>query len=492
MYRRILITIALCFAVVMTFGQTSAQTEAFNQAEFATFIEDVISASSTPGLAVIVFAEEASLYEGSFGIAGPDNCPVTLDTPFPIGSISKSFAALALLQLADEGQLDLDAAVVNYLPEFQTRDPKRSKEITVRQLLSHRSGFSTIDGNRIHDDENRNTDALDYALAHLSKTTLKYTPGEAFEYSNANYMIAAALVERMTERSYETVIDERIFKPLGMTNSYVHMPLRSTARPATGYRQWFGKPIAYSGPSSRIWVAAGGVTSSANDVMLYLRAVASKDPRVVPTSNADQLTASQVEDSNPQFDYALGWMLHKHEGRTIVFHSGLVSGFAAQAAFFADDKSGVVVLTNQSGALSADVPGVVVSQALGVPTGPTHPSKGQKFLVWGMALTTLIIAFSAIFSTHRFNSYTKSVEHVPVYRRVVPAVALFGLAFGVALIAPQANGMTLSGMRVFFPDIWLCLLLSALILFLWGLTRLFFSAMLDKEFSRHSRGTRRQ
>lgn len=474
MYRRLLITITLCFAVVMTLGQTSAQTEAFDHAEFTTFIEDVILASNTPGLAVVVFSDTDTLYEGGFGIAGPDNRPVTLDTPFPIGSISKSFAALALLQLADEGQVDLDAAVVNYIPEFQTRDPKRSKEVTVRQLLSHRSGFSTLDGNRIHDDENRYTDALDYALAHLSKATLKNTPGEAFEYSNANYMIAAALIERVTERSYETVIDARIFKPLGMTNSYVFMPVRRTVRSATGYRQWFGIPIAYSGPSSRVWVAAGGVTSSANDVVLYLRAVANRDPRILPAGVADQLTASQIDDPNPQFDYALGWMLHKHEGRTIVFHSGLVSGFAAQAAFFADDKTGVVVLTNQSGALSADVPGVVARQALSIPTGPTHPSKGQRFLVWGMALTTLIIAFSAIVSTRRFNSYAKSIDHVPVYRRVVPAVALFGLAFGVALIAPQANGMTLSGMRVFFPDIWLCLLLSALILILWGLSRLFF------------------
>jgi len=117
---------------------------------------------------------------------------------------------------------------------------------------------------------------------------------------------------------------------------------------------------------------------------------------------------------------------------------------------------------------------VIVRKALGVPTGPTHPSKGQKLLVWGMVLTTLMIAASAVISTRRFDLYIKSVESIPTYRRVLPAIALFGLAFGVAFIAPQANGMTLGGMKVFFPDIWLCLLLSVVMLIMWGLTRLLF------------------
>lgn len=481
MLRQILFVAGLWLSFVIAFNNSWAQTDRLDTANFTAFIEDVMEGSNTPGLAVIVFDAKNIRYERSFGIAGPDNRPVTSDTPFPIGSISKSFAALTLLQLADEGKVNLDDPVASYLPEFQTRNHQRSENITVRQILSHRSGFSTLDGNRIHGNGDESANALQYALTHLSNAKLKYEPGEAFEYSNANYMVAAALIERITELPYEAVIDTRIFQPMRMTKSYVHKPLRDTTKSATGYRQWFGKPVAHSAPSSRIWVAAGGVTSSANDIMTYLRAVASKDIRILPKGAGEQLTASQVDNPNPQFDYALGWMLYEHAGRQIIYHSGLVGGFAAQAAFYADDKSGVVVLTNQSGLLSADVPGVIVRKALGVPTGPTHPSNGQKFLVWGMVLTTLIIAASAVLSTHRYNCYVKSVERVPVYRRILPAIALFGLAFGVAFIAPQANGMTLGGMKVFFPDIWLCLLLSVVILIMWGLTRLLFPLKMQRD-----------
>jgi len=349
--RQILIAARLWLTMLLVFSSSWAQANELDDAKFTAFIKDVMEGSNTPGLSAIVFDATNILYERSFGIAGPDNRPVTSDTPFPIGSISKSFAALALLQLADEGKVNLDDPVVTYLPEFHTRNPQRSKYITVRQILSHRSGFSTLDGNRIHDNRDQRSDALDYTLALLSNANLKYDPGEAFEYSNANYMVAAALIERITESSYEAVIDSRIFQPLDMMESYVHKPLRDTAKPATGYRQWFGKPVAHSAPSSRIWVAAGGVTSSANDIVTYIRAVSNNDMRIFPEGAAEQLTASQVDAPNPQFDYALGWMLHEHEGRQIIYHSGLVGGFAAQVAFYEDDKK--VLLSSQTNRVSS-------------------------------------------------------------------------------------------------------------------------------------------
>jgi len=450
----------------------SAMGQLFDTQNYETFIEETMNASNIPGLAVIIFEDDGVVYERAFGIAGPDKRPVTLDTPFQLGSVSKSFAALVLVQLAAEGLVELDAPVINYLPDFRTRDIDAWKEITIRHILSHRSGFSTFDGNRIQDNDYRGADALDFAVKHIGTAKLKSTPGAHFEYSNANYMLAAAVIEAVTAKSYESVMDERVFKPLAMTNSYIQMPLDESVKEATGYRQWFGKSVAHPSIPGRVWMAAGGATTSARDLATYLKAVANKDPRIMPPAKfADDLISPQGVFEG-DFTYGLGWMLWTEDSRQVVYHSGLNGGFAAQAAFMPREKSGGVVLTNQSGSLQADVPGAVLRKGLGLNSGMSKPSTGQHLMVWGLLATVFTLLGSYCLSTVRFAKYARSVERVNLFRRVVPSLLLFGLAFALTKIVPKANGITLGGMKVFVPDIWLCLTLSAAIAIIWGITRL--------------------
>ncbi len=453
------------------FSAFAAEDE-FDAANYSTFIEETMKASNVPGLAVILFDKNGIIYENAFGIAGPDHRAVTLDTPFQLGSVSKSFAALTILQLAGEGTIDLDAPVINYLPEFRTANSDSWKAVSIRHILSHRSGFSTFNGNQLQESDYREADALNEAISQLGKAKLKSKPGEIYEYSNANYILAAAVIEAVTGQSYEIVIDERVFKPLGMTNSYIQMPLRESAKEATGYRQWFGKPAAYPHIPGRVWMAAGGTTASARDLASYLTAIANKDPRIMPAASyGNELTAPQgvVEGD---YAYGLGWMLWKEGSRQLVYHSGLNGGFAARAAFFPDDQSGGLVLTNQSGSLQADVPRAVLRKGLNLDHGLTKPSTGQHIMVWGLLATTFTLLGSYFLSTVRFAKYARSVERVNLLRRVIPSMLLFGLAFALIKLVPKANGITLGGMKVFVPDIWLCLTLSAAIAVIWGVTRL--------------------
>jgi len=440
------------------------------------FIDETMSASRTPGLAVIIFDRNGVVYENGFGIADSDKRPVTLDTPFQLGSVSKSFAALLMVQLAAEGRIDLDAPVTKYLPDFRTHGQLGWRDITVRHLLSHRSGFATLDGNRIQENDYRGADALALAVKRLEKAKLNAIPGVQYEYSNANYMIAAAIIEKVTGQPFETVMDDRIFKPLGMINSYVQIPNGKSAKEATGFRQWFGISIAFPNVAGRAYVAAGGVTASARDLAVYMRAVANRDPRIVPARFADQLISPMGDHkkNHDGFDYGLGWMLNKIDGKKVVFHSGLNGGYAAHAAYFPGDRSGGVVLINQSGALQADVPGAVLRKGLGVPTGPSKPSAGQHFLIWGMVSTVAALLIASILSTIRFSAYAKSVNRVNPVRRALPALALFALAYGLAFIVPNMNAITLGGIRVFYPDLWLTLSVSAAISVIWGVTRLIY------------------
>lgn len=465
----------ILWIIILIIGSAhSSQAQDFDASNYDVFIEETMVASNIPGLAVIIFDDDGMVYEKAFGIAGPDKRAVTLDTPFQLGSVSKSFAAVVMIQLAAEGQSDLDAPVITYLPEFRTLGSDSWKDITLRHILSHHSGLSTFDGNRIQENDYRGEDALDFVVKHLGTAKLTSTPGEQFEYSNANYMLAAAVIEAITGQSYETVLDERVFKPLGMTNSYIQMPLGESEKEATGYRQWFGKSFAYPHIPGRVWMAAGGATTSARDLVIYLKAVANKDPRIMPPAEfADELISPQGT-SGGDFAYGLGWMLWEEDDHQLVYHSGLNGGFAAQAAFIPDEKSGGVVLTNQSGSLQADVPGAVLRKGLGLQPGISKPSTAQHFMVWGLLATVLILLGSYILSTIRFAKYAKSVGRVNRFRRVISSLLLFGLAIVLIQIVPKANGITLGGMRVFVPDIWLCLSLSAAIAVVWGVTRLIY------------------
>lgn len=449
----------------------SAATQDFDASNFENFTKDTMAASNIPGLAVVIFDDNGTVYEKAFGIADPNQTPVTLDTPFQLGSVSKSFAALVLVQLASEGQIELDAPVINYLPDFRTGDKDAWKAITIRHILSHRSGISTFDGNHKQRDVYRGTDALDIAISELRKTKLALKPGTQLQYSNANYMLAAAVIEAVTNQSYEAVMDERVFKPLGMKNSYVQIPLRESVKEATGFRQWFGIPKAHPFIPGRAMMAAGGVTSSARDLAIYMRAIAARDPRIVPAEFADDMVSPQGDETDLN-GYGLGWMLTEIDNKKIVYHQGLNAGFAAQAAFMRGDRRGGVVLTNSSGALQADVPGVILRKSLDINPGPSRPTTGQHMLVWGLLATAIILFLSFILSTVRFTAYAKKAERVPMLRRVLPSLALFTLAYILAVIIPKSQGINLGGIKGFNPDIWLCLLMSAVIAIIWGMTRL--------------------
>lgn len=446
----------------------------FNDAKFETFIEDTMEASNIPGLAVIIFEGDVTLYENAIGIANAQKTPVTLDTPFQLGSVSKTFAALLMVQLAAEGTVNLDAPVITYLPNFRLRNSEGGETITVRDILSHRSGFAMIDGNRIQEGQYRGEDALTIAVKGLENATLKSVPGTAFEYSNANYMIAAAVIEAVTGQTYETVMDERIFQPLGMKNSYVQMPLRETVEEAVGFRQWFGVSKAHKNIAGRAYVAAGGVTASARDLAVYLKAIINQDPRILPAAYADQIFSRQGEDTNFDWGYGLGWMIQTEGAKTLKYHSGLNGGFAAHIAFTSEDARGGVVITNQSGFLQADVPAVIIRKGLGLEPGLSRPSTGAYLMIGGLVATALSLIFFFGLSTLRFNAYARRVGRVNVFRRVLPSLALFALAYMLVAIVPKMNAITLSGLKVFYPDLWLCFSVSAIFAIIWGVTRLIF------------------
>ena len=179
------------------------------------FVAIELPRSGAPGL-VYAIVEDGDIQAAARGaiptVAGAAG---TADTPFLLGSISKSFTALAVMQLVEGGEVALDAGIATYLPVFADR---ASGAITVRQLLSHTSGFSTRQGNNTHIDLTDREDELSRHVDRIAQWSLASDPGLKWEYSNANYQVLGALIETVSGRDFASYLEAEILAPIGMAD----------------------------------------------------------------------------------------------------------------------------------------------------------------------------------------------------------------------------------------------------------------------------------
>jgi CubicO group peptidase (beta-lactamase class C family) len=236
------------------------------------FVRSNMNNANLPGLALGIVHGDQIVHLQNFGIADPSGREVTPQTLFKLASVTKSFTALAIMQLVEAGQVELDAPVQRYLPWFSVADADASARITVRHLLNQTSGLSTQDGVRDLDAVDTGTlDAQNYVRG-LSNADLAYPVGEAMQYSNANYITLGVIVESVSGDSYEQYIQEHILTPLDMHNTYLSDAEAEAHGMATGYQPLFGILTPFEFTIRHSALAAGGVISNAEDMSHYLMA----------------------------------------------------------------------------------------------------------------------------------------------------------------------------------------------------------------------------
>ena len=222
-----------------------------------------------PGAALVVVEGDRVAHLAAFGRSGPSGEPVTPQTPFCVGSLSKSFTAVAVLQLMDRGLLDLDASVQRYLPWFEVAEGGAAARVTLRHLLTHTSGLSTRSGRRSGAEEQ----PLAHAVRGLARFELVASPGERFEYSNANYQVLGAVIEAITGTGYADYVEHRSFDPLGLRHAHTRGASAVADHLATGHRYWFGLPVAEERvPNPIAALPSGGLMLGAEDLGRYLLA----------------------------------------------------------------------------------------------------------------------------------------------------------------------------------------------------------------------------
>ncbi|MDR4889801.1 serine hydrolase domain-containing protein [Fredinandcohnia sp. QZ13] len=340
----------LIFTILFIFLLPSPHSSAQDtiESKLHLYIEKYIEEQRIPGAAVSIVENDNVLYSESFGKTGGKEIEITPDTPFLLGSISKSLTALAVLKLAEEGVIGLEDPIQIYLPSFTLQDKEAASKITIKQLLTQASGFSTYEGMTISDLGSNERDAIQTNIQILSDTKLTETPGTKHQYSNANYSILAGLIEEVSGQSYADFMDERVFKPLGMTHAAADMERATDRGYQSGYQSWFGFPVKSEVPYDNGGAPYGYITASSNDMIHYIKALIDGNTEKLVNEELLNLAFSPHVQTGETRYYGFGWRITAPgSDNEMIWHSGSTPDSRTDIFFYPKSKWGAVILTNK-------------------------------------------------------------------------------------------------------------------------------------------------
>jgi putative pyoverdin transport system ATP-binding/permease protein len=309
-------------------------------------ILDFMTQGKIPGLSIAIIKNGQVSYM-NFGFEDlKTNKKVSAKTLFEIGSCSKAFTGIGILNLEKQGILKLDDPVSKYLPWFRAYYHHKKCEITIRQLLHHTSGIPRETISDIPKDSSQN--ALERTVKIISGVELKNKPGKEFEYATINYDIIGLIIEKASGKAYEEYMLQSVLIPLGMNNTSLRIPKAGLAF-ATGYKIGYFAPREYDAPIFRGNLPAGYVVSNAEDLALWL----SHQMGLIKSNFDSLIISSHLRDESVSpsrgdlSSYAAGWFISlKGDGK--IFHGGLNPNFTTYMAFDQKTKIGLVVLANSN------------------------------------------------------------------------------------------------------------------------------------------------
>jgi CubicO group peptidase (beta-lactamase class C family) len=301
------------------------------------------SEGDSPGVAVAVVREGEIVHQAGYGLAVLDNgTPITPDSAFRLASVSKQFAAMAIMLLAEEGKLGYDDSVIDYLPELE----RFGDEITIRHLLQHTSGlpdyYDVLEA-ELEDHWPTNQQVVEF-LSGWGEAL--FPAGERYEYSNPSYEMLAAIVERVTGQLFREFMDEGIFRPLGMNNTTLFDQTKpEIANRAYGYTREGEAFVIDDDHVLNYLGGSGGIYSTVSDLFLWDQALYTE--QLVSRSTLDQALAPTVLNDGEEYPYGFGWRLGEDPAlgprRS---HSGGWLGFSTRYVRYPERGFSVILLSN--------------------------------------------------------------------------------------------------------------------------------------------------
>jgi CubicO group peptidase (beta-lactamase class C family) len=300
------------------------------------------------GLAVAVVQGADTLLMKSYGKADLAwDIPMPTDAVFEIGSVTKQFTAAAILQLRDQGKIDLDADITKYLPDY----PTQGHRIPVRRLLDHTSGIKGYTEMASFRDIMTRDLPRDSLVARFAAEPFDFAPGQALIYNNSAYFLLGLIVEKASGMPYEEYVEKNLFAKLGMDRSSYCSNSEVVPRRARGY-SLSRDGLAVAPYIDHTWpYAAGSLCSTVGDMVTWLRAL--HGGKVLPAASyQEMITPGKLEDGTP-VRYAMGLARTPDpRGRPAIHHGGGIFGFVSDSRYYPEQDLYVVVLVNTTGNLS--------------------------------------------------------------------------------------------------------------------------------------------
>ncbi len=444
--------LVVCLVSFLSISSTVFAAEDTDYQAISRQIANDVEAYQIPSMAVIVVDKDQVVFQETYGE------DVSPDSPFIIGSMSKSFTALAIMQLVEKGKIDLNAPISTYIDvsKWFLKDGQDEK-LTVRDLLRHTSGLGTYQT---------------FGQLEITDSYGKHL------YANANYGLLGLIIEAVSGESYESYVTEHIFQPLRMSQSSASLQASIEKGLIAGYRNYFGLPISgpadYPGPIDRgSWgsVPAGYLSASISDMGRYLQMYLRDGEDIIRKESIQQMFYDTVPVDDEGLQYGLGWgYTEKRFGQPLLVHAGLVENYTSKMFILPEKEIGVVVLVNMNDYLvTNNVLDTIVDPLLGEPRKdlPNH------YLLHHLAIDALylLLTILSIYSFITIGKWKRKEKGMKTY--ILDILRHFLLPVGL-LCLPLLVGSPPRIIWLFVKDLFVVLYFNACALFLIGVYKLFF------------------
>jgi serine beta-lactamase-like protein LACTB len=311
-------------------------------------IADLVAHHRLPGLSVALVDDQKVVWARGYGFQDPKRkLPATPDTVYRVGSVSKLFTDLAVMQCVERGQLDLDAPVTRYLPGFRPRNPS-GKPITLRHLMTHRSGL--VRESPVGNYFDPEGPSLEQTVGSLNSTELVYAPGARTKYSNAGIAVVGLVLQKTQKQAFAPYLKKTLLAPLAMKSSSFE-PEPAVVEKLAKAVMWTYHGREFPAPTFELGVApAGCMYSTVLDLSRFLSALfdggKAGGRRIVKSETLEKMWTPQFVKAGTKEGFGLGFMVSRFHGKRRVGHGGAIYGFATDVSALPDDKLGVVVIAS--------------------------------------------------------------------------------------------------------------------------------------------------
>jgi CubicO group peptidase (beta-lactamase class C family) len=294
-----------------------------------------------PGATILIARGDEIIYKKAFGMADLElEVPMRPEMVMEIGSITKQFTAVGILMLVEQGKISLDDDITTYIEDY----PTHGHHISIHHLLTHTSGIKSYTSMQTWQERWRDDFTPEELIDFFKNEPMDFAPGEAWSYNNSAYFILGYIIEKVSGQTYEDFIEQNIFKPLGMANSYYGSTREIIKNRAEGYQTEGEEYVNAEFLSLTQPYAAGSLMSTVEDLYTWNRAVHSGELVKKETLQKAQ-TDYKLNNGEPT-GYGYGWGISKINGSRSVEHSGGIFGYVSNGIYLPDEDVYVAILTN--------------------------------------------------------------------------------------------------------------------------------------------------